>query len=143
MVVQRGKRVVWQQLKSLADRLQMRPMEFRDFVITVDRIGVQVRNTFRRTEPSAPLAVRWDQVDTIILFNRDFEASDCVCMSLEGAGEVLGEINEEMTGWNDIVTALPAQFEGVMPANQWQDAVYKPQRRPRAAVIYERRRKVS
>ena len=79
-------------------------------------------------------------IDTIILFRREFETRDCVCMSLEGEGEVLGEINEEMTGWNDVVTALPAQFEGVMPANQWQDAVRRPHRRPRATVIYDGRR---
>ena len=132
--------VVWRQLKTFADRLGWRPMEFRDFVISVDRVGVQVRNTFGRTEPSAPMAVRWRDVDTIIVFNRTFETSDCVCMSLEGNGEVLGEINAEMTGWNDVVTALPKQFDGVMPPNQWQDAIYRPRRRPRDAVIYERRR---
>ena len=131
--------VVWQQLKTLVDRLPWRSMEFRDFVITVDRIGVQVRNTFRRAGPSAPLAVRWGDIDTIILFRREFETRDCVCMSLEGEGEVLGEINEEMTGWNDVVTALPAQFEGVMPAKRWQDAIRRPHRRPRATVIYDGR----
>ena len=128
--------VVWHQLRTLADRFPWRAMQFRDFVITVDRIGVQVRNTFRRQQPSAPMAVRWRDVDTIIVFNRTFETSDCVCMSLEGDGEVLGEINAEMTGWDDVVTALPAQFDGVMPANQWQDAIYRPRRRPRDAVIY-------
>ena len=86
------------------------------------------------------LAVRWGDIDTIILFRREFETKDCVCMSLEGEGEVLGEINEEMTGWNDVVTALPAQFDGVMPANQWQDAIRRPHRRPRPTVIYDGRR---
>ncbi len=115
-------------------------MEFRDFVITVDRVGVQVRNTFHRQAPSPPLAVQWRDVDTIILFNRSFETSDCVCMSLEGNGRVLGEINAQMTGWRDVVTALPQQFDGILPAEKWQDAVYRPRRRPRDAVIYERRR---
>ena len=71
-----------------------------------------MRNTFRRTEPSAPLAVRWGDIDTIILFSREFETKDCVCLSLEGEGEVLGEINEEMTGWNDVVHRPAGPVQG-------------------------------
>jgi hypothetical protein len=72
------------------------------------------------------LSFSWDSVLAVDTFKRDFFSVDCVCLAFETPDGWI-EVNEEMQGWGDFLTAVESHLAGFPPQkNWWHDVVLPP-----------------
>src|SRR5258708_13638937 len=70
----------------------------------VDRDGVEL---FR---------VLWHEVLEIVAFKRDLITTDCVCLAFRPCeGDLYCEVNEEISGFAQLINELPNRFDGILP----------------------------
>ena len=88
---------------------------------------------------SAQRDVRWDEIDRITAFKRDLYTVDMLCLLvLFGSDQAILELNEQMDGYQDFVTAVDAHLPGAMPWAHWFLAVAFPAFAPNPLCIYRR-----
>jgi hypothetical protein len=108
----------------------------RQQAISFDQLGFVVTSIYKRKRED--VAMRWDEVLRASVFKRDLAAVDCICLLLSGHDGTGLELNEEMTGWDRFVEALPQYLMGCKPEVQWFGEVAFPPFATNLADIYVR-----
>lgn len=79
----------------------------------------------------------WTNVRRVMAFKRD-ETTDLICLMLSD-GEISLEVNEEMSGWEELIREIPIRLPGALPEDQILAAVVKPPFATNPTVVYDRR----
>ena len=85
------------------------------------------------------LKVKWSEITSIQVFKRDLLAVDEICMKISTSEGKLLEINEEMTGWDDLVKSIPKYLEECTSFEEWFPKVAHPPMETNLTEIYESR----
>jgi hypothetical protein len=84
--------------------------------------------------------LKWSEVVSALAFKRDCFAIDLLCVSLGGPSGAI-EINEEMTGWSELVeSTLPKKLPGCKPFHEWFQGVAFPAFKTNPVGIFSRDR---
>ena len=83
--------------------------------ITFDANGLVVSDT-RSTDTRQ---MSWNEITRITAFKRDLLTVDCLCLLIADANGRILELNEEMTGWQELCEALPQHLPDAKPFHQW------------------------
>jgi hypothetical protein len=85
------------------------------------------------------VAVRWDEVKNILLFQKDCFAVDQVRMTvLLENGIVFGDLNEDMPGWKELTATLPNVLPGCLTVEEWFPKVCRTAFEPNPTTIFRR-----
>ncbi len=95
-------------------------MRKSDVTISFDESGFKVING-----KSKKVQINWSDIDSISVFKRDLITFDEICMELLTKSEKRIELNEEMTGWEELVKAMPEHLEGCVSIKDWFPEVTK------------------
>ena len=91
--------------------------------ILVDVAGFAVETLGR--DGMRRLFREWGAIDRAEAFKRDLYAVDLICLELRAHGEWV-EVDEEMTGWDDLLRELPERLPGALARDDLYAAVMKP-----------------
>jgi hypothetical protein len=69
--------------------------------------------------------IQWCDVTKVCAFKRDLFASDLICLGIETSTATL-ELDEDMDGWDALVTARPTYLYGIPAVSEWWERVAKP-----------------
>ncbi len=84
-------------------------------------------------------AVRWDEVEQILLFQRDCFAVDQVRMTVLLENEVVfGDLTEDMPGWKELMETLPNVLPGCLTVREWFPKVCRTAFEPNPTTIFRR-----
>ncbi len=53
-------------------------------------------------------AIVWEQIVSVSAFKRDLWTNDQICLEFESADGGTTELNEDMSGWNELLSTLPS-----------------------------------
>ena len=84
------------------------------------------------------LVVAWQDTVGIKAFKRDLYTVDLICLSILLKDKKSVELNEEMAGWESLVTELPTYLPGCQQFAEWFSAVAYPPFEPNITDIYQR-----
>lgn len=85
------------------------------------------------------VAVRWDEVEHILLFQRDCFAVDQVRMVVLLENEIVfGDLTEDMTGWKELMATLPNVLPGCHTVEEWFPKVCRTAFEPNPTTIFRR-----
>lgn len=82
--------------------------------------------------------MRWADICRVVVLKRDRITVDDICMffgRVDGTGL---ELNEDMTGWKELVEGLPQNLPGCKPVDEWCAAIEHPPFATNTTEIYER-----
>lgn len=82
--------------------------------------------------------ISWSAIRQAMVFKRDLFSMDCICLRISCADGTGVELNEEMTGWNRLIDALPTYLSSCLPHSEWYSAVAFPAFAPNSVEIYVR-----
>ena len=92
--------------------------------ITFDSVGFKCTQRKWRTEHS--VAMGWDEIHTVTVFKRDLFTVDCICLFAARSDDSGIELDEEMSGWQGFVEAMPTYLRGCMRWADWFLAIASP-----------------
>ncbi|HTJ00630.1 MAG TPA: hypothetical protein VL527_17240 [Dongiaceae bacterium] len=107
-----------------------------EYQITWDEKNVRVDWLTLENNPGS-MTFSWDSVLAVDTFKRDLFAVDCICLALETPAGWC-EVNEEMKGWDDFVTALGSHLSGFPPRKKWWGEVLQPPFAAKHARLWNR-----
>jgi hypothetical protein len=105
--------------------------------VTHDSGGIQL-SWSRADGREGTERVAWERVCRVVAYKRDLFATDLVCLGIEdGDGPVL-ELDEEMPGWESLLTDLPVFLRGALDRDRLLAAVVQPPFATSETTVYER-----
>lgn len=84
------------------------------------------------------IVIAWRDTVSIEAFKRDLYSVDLICLTFHLRNKKAIEINEEMDGWESLVTTLPEYLPGCQTFEEWYTEVAFPAFKPNLTVIYRR-----
>ena len=82
------------------------------------------------------IVIAWRDAVSIEAFKRDLYSVDLICLTFHLRNEKVVEINEEMGGFESLVTTLPEYLPGCQTFGEWYTEVAFPAFKPNLTVIY-------
>ncbi len=104
------------------------------YLIAFDSEGFAVKT--KESTNKSLVTVHWSGVQRVTAFKRDFLTIDCICLAFDCANERTTEINEEVDGWPEFQTALPAHLPGFK--EDWFSEVTLPAFATNLTEVYRR-----
>lgn len=80
----------------------------------------------RTGNASSDRCLDWSQIVRVVAAKRDLFGRDLLCLFFEMRPEGVIEVDESMTGWQDLLNALPARLPGALNADDWVARVLFP-----------------
>jgi hypothetical protein len=120
--------------KALKGAGTPRPRAF----ICVDETGVGMLRDPADSKSFASL-FQWTEVERVVAFKRDLLFVDLICLHFEVGGERAYEVNEEMAGWDELLSALQQRPPGSLSSETIFALVSKPGFATNEMVVFERR----
>jgi hypothetical protein len=87
--------------------------------------------------PHAAVLLEWSAVDRVEAFKRDLYALDLICLELRARGSWV-EVNEEMEGWDLLLSAMHERLPGALDQAKLYAAVMQPPFAECRTVVFER-----
>lgn len=85
------------------------------------------------------VAIRWNEVREITLFQVDCYAIDQIRMEVEMEdGRFFGDLNEDMKGWKELTATLPNVLPGCLTVEEWFPKVCRTAFEPNPTTIFRR-----
>ena len=84
------------------------------------------------------LVIAWQDVVRVEAFKRDLYAIDLICLAFFFRDDKAMEINEEVDGWESLVSRLPEYLPGCQKFEEWFQVVALPAFKPNNTTIYQR-----
>jgi hypothetical protein len=82
--------------------------------------------------------LRWADIQSVVAFKRDLYIVDLMCLAFNTDSAGALELHEEMTGWQDLVDALPDHLPGCTPFPDWWTVVTFPAFAANPTTIFSR-----
>jgi hypothetical protein len=79
----------------------------------------------------------WSAIDRAEAFKRDLFAVDLICLELRTDGGWF-EVNEDMAGWDALLSELPERLPGALAREELYAAVMKPAFAECRTLVFER-----
>ena len=92
--------------------------------ISWDDSGAKVQWASVKNETGV-LSFSWQSVLAVDAFKRDLSVVDCICLAFE-TPEGWIEVNEEMKGWDEFLSAVESSLPGFPPRKDWWRTVAIP-----------------
>jgi hypothetical protein len=108
----------------LTERVRTARHGLRPATIQCDESRLTV-TAFHHDGSISKTAVKWQEINRVVVYKRDVYAFDLVCMGFTTAEGTI-ELNEEMEGWATLVDALPHYLRGTPNRAEWWNKVVQP-----------------
>jgi len=83
-------------------------------------------------------ALPWSDVERVTAFKRDLLVVDLICLRFDATDDRAYGVNEEMVGWDELLTALPECLPGCLSGQAILDLVVQPPMASNETVVFER-----
>jgi hypothetical protein len=105
-------------------------------IIVSDEDGFSIKSADRMQNCIA--RVLWSEISRIIGFKRDCYTVDLICLGVETIRGTTIEINEEISGWSDLLEALSKYLPGFLKYEEWFESVAFPAFKTNARTLFHR-----
>ncbi len=79
----------------------------------------------------------WNEVNSVVAYKRDCFVFDLICIGFTTSGGTV-EANEEMTGWEALIDAVPSLLPGTTSKEEWWDKVAQPPFAANPTILFSR-----
>lgn len=82
----------------------------------------------------------WSRIVRVVAAKRDLFGRDLVCLFFESSPGAVIEVDESMSGWKELLNALPARLPGALNADDWVARVLFPAFAASQVEVFARQR---
>ena|GEM_PF-1018303 len=131
-----------EQFKSYFDRMAERLSSSRTVrrgpVFTIFHNPNALKLSWVGSKDRGEVVVAWQDTVSVEAFKRDLYAVDLICITFHLRNKKVVEIDEEMDGWESLMTSLPEYLPGCQTFGEWYTDVAVPAFKTNLTVIYRR-----
>jgi hypothetical protein len=94
----------------------------------------------RTGNASSDRCLDWSQIVRVVAAKRDLFGRDLLCLFFETRPDTVIEVDESMSGWQELLNALPARLPGALKAEDWVGRTLFPAFAASPVEVFARRR---
>lgn len=78
----------------------------------------------------------WEEIEEVWAYKRDLFTVDQICLAIKGEDVELF-VTEDISGWAELIAALPTGLPGCLPPEEWLSGVTHPAFEENLTLLYK------